>query len=38
MAPLFAVILGGLVLDDPVTVLVWVALACVAGGVYVVNR
>jgi drug/metabolite transporter (DMT)-like permease len=38
MAPLFAVILGGLVLDEPVTLLVWVALACVAGGVYVVNR
>ena len=38
MAPLFAVILGGSVLDEPVTVLVWVALACVAGGVYVVNR
>jgi len=38
MAPLFAVILGGSVLGEPVTVLVWVALACVAGGVYVVNR
>ena len=38
MAPLFAVILGGLVLDEPVTFLVWVALACVGGGVYVVNR
>ena len=38
MAPLFAVILGGLVLNEPVTLLVWVALACVAGGVYVVNR
>ena len=38
MAPLFAVILGGLVLDEPVTFLVWVGLACVAGGLYVVNR
>ncbi len=38
MAPLFAVILGGLVLDEPVTLLVWVGLACVAGGLYVVNR
>ncbi len=38
MAPLFGVILGGLVLDEPVTVLVWIGLACVAGGVYVVNR
>ena len=38
MAPLFAVILGGLVLDEPMTLLVWVGLACVAGGLYVVNR
>jgi drug/metabolite transporter (DMT)-like permease len=38
MAPLFAVILGGLVLDEPLTFLVWVGLACVAGGLYVVNR
>ncbi len=38
MAPLFAVILGGLVLDEPLTLLVWVGLACVAGGLYVVNR
>jgi len=38
MAPLFAVILGGWVLDEPVTLLVWVGLACVAGGLYVVNR
>ncbi len=38
MAPLFAVILGGMVLDEPLTILVWVGLACVAGGLYVVNR
>ena len=38
MAPLFAVILGGLILDEPLTLLVWVGLACVAGGLYVVNR
>lgn len=38
MTPLFGVILGGLVLDEPVTLLVWVGLACVAGGLYVVNR
>ena len=37
MAPLFGVILGGFVLDEPVTLLVWVGLACVAGGVYIVN-
>ena len=38
MTPLFAVILGGLVLDEPLALLVWVGLACVAGGLYVVNR
>ena len=38
MAPLFGVILGGLVLDEPVTLLVWVGVACVAGGLYAVNR
>ena len=38
MTPLFGVILGGLVLDEPVTLLIWVGLACVAGGLYVVNR
>ena len=38
MAPLFGVILGGLVLDEPVTLLVWVGLACVAGGLFFVNR
>jgi drug/metabolite transporter (DMT)-like permease len=38
MTPLFGVILGGLVLDEPVTALIWIGLACVGGGVYVVNR
>jgi drug/metabolite transporter (DMT)-like permease len=38
MAPLFGVILGGLVLDEPVTLLVWMGLACVAAGLYAVNR
>jgi len=38
MAPLFGVILGGLVLDEPVTLWVWVGVACVAGGLYAVNR
>ena len=38
MTPLFAVILGGLVLDEPVTLLIWVGMACVAGGLYAVNR
>lgn len=38
MTPFFGVILGGLILDEPLTLLVWVGLACVAGGLYVVNR
>ena len=38
MAPLFGVILGGLILNEPVTLLVWTGLACVAGGLYMVNR
>lgn len=38
MAPLFGVILGSLVLNEPVTLLVWIGLACVAGGLYAVNR
>ncbi len=38
MAPFFTVILGGLVLNEPVTSLLWIGLACVAGGIYVVNR
>jgi drug/metabolite transporter (DMT)-like permease len=37
IAPLFAVILGGLVLNEPLTSLVWIGLACVAGGIYVVS-
>ncbi|BBO90223.1 EamA family transporter [Desulfosarcina ovata] len=38
MAPLFGVILGGLVLNEPLTVSVWTGLACVAGGLYMINR
>ena len=38
MAPVFGVILGGLVLKEPLTLLVWLGLACVAGGVYLVNQ
>lgn len=38
MTPLFGVILGGLILKEPITFLVWIGLACVAGGIYMVNR
>jgi len=38
MAPLCGVIMGGMVLGEPVTALVWMGLGCVAAGVYAVNR
>ncbi len=38
MAPLFGVILGGLVLHEPVTPMVWTGLTLAAGGIYLVNR
>ena len=38
LAPLFGVILGGLILNEPITLLVWVGLDCVGGGLYLVNR
>ena len=38
MTPFFGVILGGLILDEPLTLLVWIGLVCVAGGLYAVNR
>ena len=37
-APMFGVMAGGLVMGDPLPVLLWVGLACVAGGIYLVNR
>ncbi len=38
MSPLFGVILGGAVLDEPVTSMIWLGLLCVSAGVYLVNR
>ncbi|MBN1106122.1 MAG: DMT family transporter [Deltaproteobacteria bacterium] len=38
LAPLFGVILGSMVLSEPVTRLVWVGLALVGAGIYLVNR
>jgi drug/metabolite transporter (DMT)-like permease len=38
LSPLFGVILGGLILNEPLTFLVWIGLTCVAGGLYAVNR
>ena len=38
LTPLFGVILGGLILNEPLTFLIWIGLACVVGGLYTVNR
>ena len=38
MTPFFGVVLGGMVLDEPITSLVLIGLACVAAGLYAVNR
>lgn len=38
LAPLFGVILGEVVLGEPLSLLVWLGLGCVAGGLYLVNR
>ena len=38
LTPLFGVILGGWILDEPVTLLIWMGLTGVASGVYLVNR
>ena len=38
MAPLFGVVLSGLILDEPLNALIWIGLACVAVGLYAVNR
>ena len=38
LTPLFGMILGWLILDEPLTLLVWIGLACVSGGLYAVNR
>ncbi|MGB3906440.1 MAG: DMT family transporter [Anaerolineae bacterium] len=38
LAPLFGVILGGLVLREPIPLLLWVGLGFVGAGIYLVNR
>jgi len=38
LAPLFGVILGATLLSEPVTPLVWLGLALVGAGIYLVNR
>jgi drug/metabolite transporter (DMT)-like permease len=38
LAPLFSVILAGLVLSERIPLLLWLGLALVGGGIYLVNR
>ncbi|WP_187430369.1 hypothetical protein ROLI_019310 [Roseobacter fucihabitans] len=38
LSPVFAVILGWLLLDETVSLKVWIALSLVAGGIYLINR
>jgi len=38
LAPLFGVILSGLVLKEPIPLLLWIGLAFVGAGIYLVNR
>jgi drug/metabolite transporter (DMT)-like permease len=37
-APLFGTLLGAIVLSEPVTPMVWMGMALVGGGIYLVNR
>ena len=37
-APLFGTVLGALVLSEPVPPMVWIGMALVGGGIYLVNR
>ena len=38
LAPLFGVIMGSVLLAEPVTPLVWLGMVLVGGGIYVINR
>ena len=38
LAPLFGVIMGSVLLSEPVAPLVWLGMALVGGGIYVINR
>lgn len=38
LTPIFGVILGGVVLGDPLTPSLMLGLGCVAGGIYMINR
>jgi drug/metabolite transporter (DMT)-like permease len=38
LAPLFGVLMGGIFQGDPLTLQLWIGLACVGGGIYLVNK
>jgi drug/metabolite transporter (DMT)-like permease len=38
LTPMFGVLAGGILMGDPLPVLLWIGLACVGGGIYLVNR
>jgi drug/metabolite transporter (DMT)-like permease len=38
LAPLFGVLLGGILQGDPLPLQLWVGLGCVGGGIYLVNK
>ena len=38
LAPMFGVILSGLVLKEPIPLLLWVGLVLIGAGIYLVNR
>lgn len=38
LTPIFGVILGGIVLGDPLPVALWIGLGCIAAGIYMVNK
>jgi len=38
LSPVFAVILGWLILDEKIDAQIWLALALVASGIFLINR
>ena len=38
LSPVFAVILGGLILDEKIGAQIWLALGLVASGIFLINR
>jgi len=38
LSPVFAVLLGWIILDEQIEVTIWLALGLVAAGLYLINR